>query len=267
VSSGYSLGVPGRSKRRDGPRRAAVNGAWLEVGVSSVVSVLVIAVDRTAARAQAAYVNRLPGFRTTATVGSAAAGVRRLAKGGIDLVLMDRTLPDGDGAALAAQWREEGFAGAVVLTAAAFDGVESAAASRPAGVVGELIRPFTFDEFRHTLLSWAASRPVAEHPAGRVPTRRGRAARSGVPSGMRPDTLDAITVVVRESCGDPTSAVPADEQPGLTASAVATVLGAPRLTVRRYLDHLADAGVLVRSLKRRAVGRPEAMYRPVAQRG
>ena len=61
--------------------------------MATVVNVLVVAVDRTAARAHAAYVNRIRGFRTIATVGSAAACVRRLAEGDVDLVLLDLSSP------------------------------------------------------------------------------------------------------------------------------------------------------------------------------
>ncbi len=232
--------------------------------MATVVNVLVIAVDRTAARAQGAYVNRLPGFRTTATVGSAAAGLRRLAKGDVDLVLMDRRLPDADGVELAARLREQGFGGEVLLASAHEDRIITAGGPTPAGVAGELVRPFSFDTFRDTLVSWAAARPAVQGPAERTP-RRIRAGRAGLPLGMRPDTLDAITTVVRECCSQTATVPPADEPPGLSASAVASAVGASRLTVRRYLDYLADAGILARSLRQRAVGRPEALYRPVVQ--
>lgn len=253
-----------------------------EVGMASAVTVLIVAVDRTAARAEAAYVGRLPGFRTAATVGSAAAGMRRLAKGDVDLVLMDQWLPDGDGAELAARLCELGFRADVILTRAAGDPVQTANRVTPPGVVGELIRPFTFDGFRETLLAWVATRALAADPGenteraedgaaartGRAPGRRLRGGRSGLPLGMRPDTLDAITVVLSERSSVPAGSgitEPSGEAVGLSVSCVATAVGASRLTVRRYLEYLADAGVLARSLRRRATGRPEALYRLVAQ--
>lgn len=234
--------------------------------MARVVNVLVVAVDRTAARAQAAYVNRIPGFRTAATVGSAAAGARRLARGDVDLLLLDRILPDGDGVELAARLREQGFTGEVLLTSSAEDRAV-ADAPLPAGVIGELVRPFSFDGFRDTLLTWAAARPESEGHAERAAGRRGRAGRHPLPVGMRPDTLDAITVVVHERCRQSMVSLPQEEPPGLSASAVATAVGASRLTVRRYLDYLADAGVLARSLRQRTIGRPEALYRPVTGHG
>lgn len=251
--------------------------------MASAVSVLVVAVDRTAARAQAAYVNRLPGFRTAATVGSAAAGLRRLAKGDIDLILLDRRLPDGDGAELAARLREQGFQGDVILTRAADDHWSAEGDATPPGAVGELVRPFTFDGFRATLLAWVATRALSDEPvdagrhgaavvgkSDRSTGRRSRVGRAGLPLGLRPDTLDAITEVVQHRCGAPaagTAESTAGDPAGLSVSFVASAVGASRITVRRYLEYLADAGVLARSLRQRAAGRPEALYRPVARHG
>ncbi|MEP6980906.1 MAG: response regulator [Nakamurella sp.] len=252
--------------------------------MASAVSVLVVAVDRTAARAQAAYINRLPGFRTVATVGSAAAGLRRLSKGDVDLVLLDRMLPDGDGADLAARLAEQGFRGDVILTCSADDGWLTGDHVTPPGAVGELIRPFTFDCFRQTLLAWVAGRALSAEGGitadstdrtgldivgkdERVSARRFRAGRTGLPLGLRPDTLDAITVVLRDryretsaGAGEPAGV---EEPAGLTVSFVATAVGASRVTVRRYLEYLAEAGVLARSLRERTVGRPEPLYRPI----
>ena len=236
--------------------------------MAAAVTVLVVAVDRTAARAEAAHVNRVPGFRTTATVGSAAAGLRRIAKGDVDLVLMDRRLPDADGIELAARLREQGFRGDVLLTVAAEDRAVPAGSTPPPGIAAELARPFGYDIVRDVLLSWQAERGPGAGAAQRAErsSRRARGSRAGLPLGMRSDTLDAITVVVHQCCSQ--AAAPAGDEPaGLSASAVASAVGASRLTVRRYLDYLADAGVLVRSLRGRTAGRPEALYHPAAQVG
>lgn len=199
-------------------------------------------------------------------MGSAAAGLRRLAKGDVHLVLLDRRLPDADGVALAARLREQGFRGDVLLTTTAEDRVAGGVGPLPAGVAGELVRPLSLDVLRDVLQGWAAER-VAVDDTVPAPQRRARSGRSGLPLGMRPDTLDAITVVVRECCTSSSVVLPADEVTGLSASAVASAIGASRLTVRRYLDYLADAGVLARSLRHRSAGRPEALYRPAAQVG
>jgi len=47
----------------------------------------------------------------------------------------------------------------------------------------------------------------------------------------------------------------------LSASEVAEVVGASRVTVRRYLEHLADGGSVDRSPRYGGSGRPEVEYR------
>ena len=52
-----------------------------------------------------------------------------------------------------------------------------------------------------------------------------------------------------------------DAGAGLSASEVAGAVGASRVTVRRYLEHLADSGVVVRRPRYGGGGRPEVEYR------
>jgi response regulator of citrate/malate metabolism len=47
----------------------------------------------------------------------------------------------------------------------------------------------------------------------------------------------------------------------LSATEVATALGASRVTARRYLEHLADAGQVDRRPRYGGSGRPEVEYR------
>lgn len=226
--------------------------------MTNVVNVLVVEDARIAARAHAAYVNRIRGFRTVATVGSAAACVRRLAEGGIDLVLLDLQLPDGDGLDLAARLREQGYTGELIVMSSAQDADLRRLAAAPAPVP-HIAKPFTFADFKDTLISYGG------HGGPDVPTVRRRGSRV-LPRGLRPDTLEAITGILRDSYAEPT-VVSGSDSNGLSASSVASLIGASRITARRYLEYLADAGVLARSLRHRTLGRPEALYRPAARVG
>ena len=66
---------------------------------------------------------------------------------------------------------------------------------------------------------------------------------------MSPDSLDAVVAVLRPSAE------------GLSATEVAAVVGASRVTARRYLEHLADSGLVVRRSRYGGAGRPEVEYR------
>jgi response regulator of citrate/malate metabolism len=47
----------------------------------------------------------------------------------------------------------------------------------------------------------------------------------------------------------------------MSSAQVAEVLGVARVTARRYLEHLADVGVLSRHMRYGSVGRPVVEYR------
>ena len=63
----------------------------------------------------------------------------------VDVVVVDRGLPDGDGTAAVAQMRALGFTGAVLVTSG-YVGPEHEAACRDAGADGVLSKPFRLAE-------------------------------------------------------------------------------------------------------------------------
>jgi response regulator of citrate/malate metabolism len=70
---------------------------------------------------------------------------------------------------------------------------------------------------------------------------------------MSPESLDAVVTALRPSAE------------GLSASEVAAVVGASRVTARRYLEHLADCALVVRASRYGGTGRPEVEYRWVGR--
>ena len=238
----------------------------------AVVRVLVVEDEPIAARAHATYTNRINGFTTAAVVGNAANCLRRLAEGDIDLVLLDLHLPDSDGLDLYRKIRAAGHPVDVIIVSSARDAdlVRGAVAF---GAVQYIIKPFTFAAFKDKLLAYADFRyQISGGPTDLVDQKavdralsslRAPAARS-LPKGMSAQTLDAILAALKDRYPDPapTDGVDADTD-GLSASVVASLIGASRITARRYLEYLADEGVLARSLRYGTVGRPEALYRPV----
>jgi response regulator of citrate/malate metabolism len=69
-----------------------------------------------------------------------------------------------------------------------------------------------------------------------------------LPKGMGRETLDAVVAAVRGA-------------DGLSAGETAELIGASRITARRYLEYLADAGLVDRAPRYGAAGRPEFEYR------
>lgn len=80
---------------------------------------------------------------TVATGGDARAAVGR---GGVDVVVTDRGLPDMDGLDVTASLREGGFLGAAVLVTSGHAGADHVAACLGAGADDVLGKPFTLAE-------------------------------------------------------------------------------------------------------------------------
>jgi response regulator of citrate/malate metabolism len=220
------------------------------------VRVLVVEDEQLAAEAHATYVGRVPGFELAGVARSASEAARFLASHEVDLLLLDLHLPDGHGLGLVQRLRSAGALVDVIAVTSARDAdvVRHAVAQ---GVVLYLLKPFTFAAFRSKLEQYAAYRAELEQaPPEFVQDEVDRllgslrgAGSSALPKGMSPETLRDVTAAIRGAAG------------GLSASEVADRVGASRVTVRRYLEHLADTGTLERHPRYGGSGRPEVEYR------
>ena len=217
--------------------------------------VLVVEDEALAADAHAAYVARVPGFELAGVARSAAEAARFLATHEVDLVLLDLHLPDGHGLGLVQKLRSAGHLVDVIAVTAARDAevVRHAVAQ---GVVLYLLKPFTFATFRSKLEQYAAFRAELAQPSGDVVQDELdrafgslRTTHDTLPKGMSDATMRQVSLAVRGADG------------GLSASEVADAVGASRVTVRRYLEHLAEIGSVDRHPRYGGGGRPEVEYR------
>lgn len=226
----------------------------------SDIGVLVVEDEPVAAEAHRAYVERVPGFVVRAVAHDGAGAIRALGDPGsaVDLVLLDMHLPDLHGLDVVRSMRTAGHRADVIAVTSARD-LEIVRAAVSQGVVQYLLKPFTFAALRDKLERYADYRQQlagdvvsGQHEVDRVlATLRGNDSTS-LPKGMSPESLDSVVAVLRPS------------HEGLSSTEVATVLGASRVTARRYLEHLADSGLVVRRSRYGGAGRPEVEYRWVS---
>ena len=221
----------------------------------SDVRVLVVEDDPLTAQAHATYVERVSGFVRAGVAHTAAEAARALeVRGSADLVLLDMHLPDGHGLGLLQRLRASGDLVDVIAVTAARE-TEVVRRAMAHGVSLYLLKPFTFATFRSRLEQYAEFRTRLELAPDEVVQDEVdqmlgalRPAATQLPKGMSAETLRAVVAAVRDADGP------------LSASEVAAVLGASRVTARRYLEHLAESGMLERS-PRYGGGRPEVEYR------
>jgi len=228
------------------------------VSAARDVRVLVVEDEATAAEAHGEYVGRVPGFELAGTARSAHDAARFLAGDPlVDLVLLDMHLPDGHGLGLLQRVRAAGHRCDVIAVTSARDAdvVRNAVTQ---GVVLYLLKPFTFATFRAKLEQYAAYRASLADSleAERVDQEDVdallgslRTTSTALPKGMSAETLREVTTAVREASA------------GLSATEVSALVGASRVTSRRYLEHLADSGRVERQPRYGGSGRPEVEYR------
>jgi response regulator of citrate/malate metabolism len=221
-----------------------------------VIRVLVVEDEPVAAEAHRAYVDRTPGFTTAGVAGTGAAALDALARRPVDLVLLDMNLPDGHGIDLCRRIRGAGAQVDVLAVTSARELVTVRAAAAH-GVVGYLLKPFTYPALRDRLAAYAeyherlhaggdaAGQDDVDRVLGGVRPSRP----APLPKGMGRETLDAVVAAVRAA------------REGLSAAETAELIGASRITARRYLEYLADTGLVDRAPRYGGAGRPELEYR------
>ncbi|KRC62090.1 hypothetical protein ASE14_10085 [Agromyces sp. Root81] len=224
--------------------------------------VLVVEDDPITSEAHAAYVGRVDGFEIAgiARTGHEAIRMLRDAREGriasIDLILLDVNLPDTTGIELCRSMR----AASIEIDVIAVTAVRDAAVVRSAvalGIVQYLIKPFSFAVFAEKLAAYRAfharvsSARVTDQQQVDASFAALRTSSVGdLPKGLTAETLDRVRAAVNEA---PSHA--------MSAAELAAALELSRVTARRYLEHLADSGVVERASRYGTPGRPEVEYR------
>ena len=224
-----------------------------------MIHVLLVDDDALTLELHRNYLERLEGFRVVAECTGARAAVTAILErppaDGIDLVLLDMTMPDGTGLDVLRHVR----ARAADVDVIAVTGVRDAEVVRQMvglGVAQYLVKPFPFAVFRDRLEQYRAYRERAREASGpatqaEIDAMLGAlrpSAPAALPKGLSADTLERVTAAVRE-------------HGPLSAAEAAGLLEMPRVAARRYLEHLAEDGRADRSARYGTPGRPETEYR------
>lgn len=225
----------------------------------NAIRVLVVEDEPLIAEAHKAYTERVDGFAVVGVVHTVSAATAVLRTEPVDLVLLDLNLPDRHGLDLCRALRAAG-SGVDVLAVTSARDVATVRSAVALGVTHYLLKPFTFAAFRDKLDRYASYRRqmgdtdevAAQHEIDRVLAAL-RGGPENLPKGLDAGTLDLVLGALR----------PATGESGLSAAEVGVRIGASRVTARRYLEHLADAGRVARHPRYGGPGRPEVEYRPI----
>ena len=219
------------------------------------IRVLVVEDDAVAAEAHAAYIERTRGFILSGVALSFQDAVQLLGEHEIDLVLLDLHLPDGSGLDLLRQLRATAYPCDVIAVTSARD-LEVVRRAVSQGIAAYVLKPFTYSMLESKLRQYATYRAEVERDAAAVSQEevdtvlgmlRPAQGPSVLPKGLSSETLDDVRGALSQA-------------EGMTATEVAELIGSSRVTARRYLEHLADDGLLERRTRFGGTGRPHVEY-------
>ena len=219
------------------------------------VRTLIVDDDVRVADIHKGYVERVDGFTVAGVANRGTEALRRVLEDRPDLVLLDIYLPDLDGLEVCRRLRAANNLVDVIAVTAARD-VDTVKGAVGLGVAQYLVKPFTFATFRDKLERYAAYRKLTERTTEAdqddIDAMLGELRTPGatpLPKGLSKETLDLVARTLKGN-DTPLSAVETAEQAGLS-----------RVTARRYLDHLTQAGQVELELRYGGSGRPEHRYR------
>ncbi|MFH8992645.1 response regulator [Streptomyces sp. NPDC017940] len=219
-----------------------------------MIEVLVVDDDVRVADVNAAYVEKVPGFRVAGRAHSAAQGLRLVEERPVDLVLLDHYLPDDTGLAMVRSLRERGHQTDVIMVTAARDVATVQAAMRH-GALQYLVKPFSYAGLRAKLDAYATLRrtldgggEAEQAEVDRIFGALSATPAPDLPKGHSPTTAELVR-----------RALMAAEGP-VSAQELAEGTGLSRQTAQRYLKLLERTGRVRLSLKYGDTGRPEHRY-------
>jgi response regulator of citrate/malate metabolism len=216
-----------------------------------MIVTLIVEDEQIAAQAHAAYLALLPGFSLAGVARSGREALVMLRDQPIDLVLLDISLPDGNGLDIVRRMRAAGHR-ADVLAVTANRELDAVRRAVNLGIVGYLLKPFTRTTFTAKLEHYADYRRrfAASTVHSQADVDRllgGVVGRVTLPTGLTVETLESVTRLLEDGTD-------------LSASEVADAVGTSRATARRYLEYLADTGVVSRKPRYGSPGRPSVAY-------
>jgi len=222
----------------------------------SKVRCLIVEDDFAVAHVTRGFVERHPRYEVVGVASTGSEALRALAELEPDVMLLDVYLPDMSGISVLGRARVSGSRVEVIAVTAARD-LETVRVARAHGVHHYLVKPFPMqalherlDDVWRTLERDSALAAGSELDQTAVDQlmRRDALASAGARKGVSPLTLERVASAL-DAHGQPVSAAELGDQ-----------LGMSRVSARRYLERLVEAGLAAREPRYGHAGRPELMY-------
>lgn len=220
-----------------------------------MIKVLIAEDDPMVAEINKRYVEKLKGFEVIGFVKDGEEGYKMIKDKRPDLIILDIYMPKLSGLELLKRIRGEGILLDAIMITAANESSEINEILK-LGAVDYLVKPFEFDRFKRALEGYKR----------RVLNLAGK-------ESFTQEEIDALTLVhhnkevndetekgIQKRTMENIKRFLSREGAAKSAAEVAEGLGISRVTARRYLEHLLEAGLVELDISYRTVGRPVNLY-------
>ena len=174
----------------------------------------------------------------------------------VDLIILDVFMPYADGFETLRQIRKNKISVDVIMVTAANDR-ESLEEALHLGIIDYLVKPFTFDRFRMALDKFIAQTDALkdldklnQKNIDFIIDNTRKKSEELYPKGIQEKTLHTIIEHLNENKGV-----------WLTGDDIAGKIGLTGVTVRRYMNYLAENGTVIGEMNYETGGRPCMLYK------
>ena len=174
----------------------------------------------------------------------------------VDLIILDVFMPYADGFETLRQIRKYKISVDVIMVTAANDR-ESLEEALHLGIIDYLVKPFTFDRFRMALDKFIAQTDALkdldklnQKNIDFIIDNTRKKSEELYPKGIQEKTLHTIIEHLNENKGV-----------WLTGDDIAGKIGLTGVTVRRYMNYLAENGTVIGEMNYETGGRPCMLYK------
>ena len=218
--------------------------------------VLIVEDDPMVAMINERYIKKNKNFEIVGKCSDGLSALDFLENNAVDLLILDVFMPKMDGFETLRQIRNRQITVDAIMVTAANER-ESLEEALHLGIVDYLVKPFTFDRFQMALEKYIAQNnalkdidTLNQTSIDHIIENSRKKSEDLLPKGIQEKTLKLIMEYLKEHKGE-----------WFTGDEIAEKVGLTGVTVRRYMNYLAESGRAISEMNYETGGRPCMLYK------